>query len=70
MAEGKEKTEAKKKSWFEGLKSEFNKIVWPERDDIVKQTTAVVAVSVVVGIVIAVIDTILKYGIDYLVALG
>ena len=64
----KEET-AKKTSWFEGLKSEFKKVIWPDRDSIIKQTGAVVAVSVVVGVLIAVIDTIVKYGIDFLVAL-
>lgn len=38
-----------KKSWFEGLKAEFRKIIWPNRQDLVKQTTAVVVVSVVLG---------------------
>ena len=58
-----------KKSWFDGLKAEFKKIIWPDKDSVVKQTGAVVAVSVVVGILIAVIDTVVKYGIDFLVAL-
>ena len=25
-----------KKSWFEGLKAEFRKIIWPNRQDLVK----------------------------------
>ena len=62
---GKEKTQ--KKSWFKGLQAEFKKIIWPDKKTLAKQTTAVVTVSVVLGAVIAVIDAILRYGIDFLV---
>ena len=62
-----ENTKTQKKSWFKGLKAEFNKIVWPDKNTLAKQTTAVVTVSVLLGAIITVIDTILKYGIDFLV---
>jgi len=60
-----EKTQ--KKSWFKGLKAEFRKIVWPDKNTLAKQTTAVVAVSVVLGALISVVDALLRYGIDFLV---
>mgnify|MGYP000330652099 FL=1 len=60
-----EKTQ--KKSWFKGLKAEFKKIVWPDKNTLAKQTTAVVAVSVVLGALISVVDALLRYGIDFLV---
>ena len=56
-----------KKSWFKGLNREFKKIIWPDKMTLAKQTTAVVSVSVLLGAIITVIDTILKYGIDFLV---
>ena len=56
-----------KKSWFKGLKAEFSTIIWPDKDTRVKPTTAVVAVSVFLGAIITVIDSLLKYGIDWLV---
>lgn len=59
--------EGVKKSWWDGLKSEFEKIIWPTRESVAKQTGAVVVVSVVVGILIAAIDTVVKYGINFLV---
>ncbi|HIZ74957.1 MAG TPA: preprotein translocase subunit SecE [Candidatus Mediterraneibacter stercoravium] len=62
-----EKTKTQKKSWFKGLQAEFKKIIWPDRRTLARQTTAVVAVSVALGAVIAVIDAILRYGIDLLV---
>ena len=50
------KKEAQKKSWFKGLKAEFRKIIWPDKETLAKQTAAVVSVSVVLGAIIAVID--------------
>ncbi len=62
-----ENTKTQKKSWFKGLKAEFKKIVWPDKNTLAKQTTAVVAVSVVLGALISVVDALLRYGIDFLV---
>lgn len=62
-----EKKKTQKRSWFKGLQAEFRKIIWPDRKTLAKQTTAVVAVSVALGALIAVIDVILRYGIDLLV---
>ncbi|MDD2957551.1 MAG: preprotein translocase subunit SecE [Lachnospiraceae bacterium] len=56
-----------KKSWFEGLKAEFHKIIWPSQQDLVKQTTAVVAVSIVLGVIITLLDFIVQHGVDILV---
>ena len=61
----KEKTQ--KKSWFKGLQAEFKKVIWPDKKTLAKQTTAVVSVSLLLGVLISVIDAILKYGIDLLV---
>lgn len=60
-----EKTQ--KKSWFKGLQAEFKKVIWPDKNALAKQTTAVVTVSVLLGVIITMIDTIMKYGIDLLV---
>ena len=62
-----ENTKTQKKGWFKGLKAEFKKIVWPDKNTLAKQTTAVVAVSVVLGELISVVDALLRYGIDFLV---
>ena len=53
-------------SFFTGLKQEFAKITWPDKDKIVKQTTAVVITSVVVGVLIAIIDMVVQYGVNLL----
>ncbi len=65
-----EKTEKRpKESWFTGLKAEFQKIIWPTKEALVKQTTAVVVTSVILGLIIALLDTIFQYGVNVLVNL-
>ncbi|MCR5106823.1 MAG: preprotein translocase subunit SecE [Lachnospiraceae bacterium] len=60
---------ADRSGWFKGLKAEFNKIIWENRETVTKQTIAVVVVSVVVGVIIAILDMILQYGVDFIVGL-
>ena len=62
-----EKTSKKKKSKFTDLKAEFKKIIWPDKATLIKQTTAVVAISVVLGVIISVLDVAIQYGVDFLV---
>ncbi len=61
---------AQKKSWFKGLKAEFNKIIWPDRKTLVKHTAAVVSVSVVLGAIIALVDFLAQHGVNILTTLG
>ena len=57
----------RKNSWFKGLSKEFKRIIWPDKMTVAKQTAAVVSVSVVLGIIIAIVDFVAKYGVDLLV---
>lgn len=52
-----------KPSFFKGLKSEFKKIIWPDKASIARQTTAVVIISVALGVVIKLLDMIITTGI-------
>jgi preprotein translocase subunit SecE len=61
---------APKTSWFAGVKAEFAKIIWPERNSVVRQTIAVVAVTVVTGLIIALLDWVIQYGVNFLVGLS
>lgn len=61
---------APKKSFFKGVKSEFSKIIWPSKDALVKETVAVVVISVVLGAIIAIVDVGVKFGFDKLLQLG
>lgn len=67
---GETENKAPKQSWFNGLSAEFKKIIWPEKKSLTRQTAAVVAVSVVLGLVIALLDFMIGYGIDFLVNLS
>ena len=67
MGETEKLDKAPKESWFIGLSAEFKKIIWPEKQSLVRQTTAVVAVSVVLGLIIALLDFAIQYGVDFLV---
>ena len=58
-----------KNNWFKALKAEFNKVVWSTPQDVAKQSGAVVAVSIVLGLIIVVLDFIIQSGIDVLVKL-
>ena len=59
----------KRPGFFDGVKAEFKKIAWPDRQATLKQSVAVVAISVVVGVIIAIIDYVAKYGINFLTSL-
>ncbi len=69
MADNAKVENAPKTSWLEGLKAEFGKIIWPAKEQLAKQTAAVIVVSVVVGLMITILDTFIQYGIDFLVNL-
>ncbi len=58
-----------KPSFFKGVKAEFKKISWPDGRDTLKQSVAVVAISIVVGIIIALIDYVVKYGVNFLTSI-
>ena len=60
---------APKKSWFKGLKAEYKKIIWPDKKSLTKQTIAVVATSVALGIMIKILDVIMTYGIEAIMKL-
>ena len=71
MGEAEKNTEnTQKKSFFKGVKSEFKRIIWPTKDTLVKETVAAVVISVILGLIIAVIDVGVKYGFDKLLQLG
>ena len=55
----------KKKSLFKNLKAEFKKIIWPDKKSFTRQTIAVVLTSVFLGAVIALLDLVIKFGINF-----
>lgn len=69
MADSVKKEKTSKPSFFKGLKAEYKKIVWPEKNDVLKQSVAVVCISVVLGAIIAILDFVMQYGVDFLTGL-
>ena len=55
------------KSWFKGLKAEFKKIIWPDKKSLSKQTLAVVVITAFLSVVIALLDAIVKFGINVII---
>lgn len=56
-------------SFFKGLKAEYKKISWPDRQATLKQSIAVVVISIVVGVIIAILDYVVKYGVNILTSI-
>ena len=56
-----------KKKWFQGLQSEFKKIVWVDNNTLAKQTVAVTIITVVLAVIISVFDSAILEGINLLV---
>ena len=53
-------------SFFDGVKAEFGKIVWPNGKGAFRQSVAVTAIAIVVGILITVFDFLIQYGINFI----
>lgn len=53
--------------FFRGVSAEFGKIIWPSRETFVKETGVAVAVSVVLCLIIAILDAIMRFGVGILV---
>ncbi|HAJ74085.1 MAG TPA: preprotein translocase subunit SecE [Lachnospiraceae bacterium] len=53
----KNNSQKQNKSWFKGLKSEFNKIIWPDQKTLGKQTVAVVVISAITCVLITLVDS-------------
>ena len=51
MEKQKSEDKPQKKSWFQGLQSEFEKIVWTDRP------TLVVIITIILAVVISVMDS-------------
>lgn len=57
MGDTENTKKAPKKSFWKGLKAEYKRIIWPDKETVTKQTGAVIAVSVALGLIIAALDT-------------
>ena len=55
------------KSRFKGLKAEFKKIIWPDKKSLGKQTLAVIVITAVLSVIIALLDAVVKFGINVII---
>ena len=62
-------TKQTRPSFLKGVKAEFKKITWPDRNATLRQSIAVVAISVVLGVIIALLDYVIKYGVNFLTSI-
>jgi len=58
---------APKKDFIKGLKAEFNKIIWPDKETLTKQSIVVVVTTIALGVAIAVLDLIVKFGLNIVI---
>lgn len=65
----KSESTVKPVKFWDGVKAEFQKISWPNKDTVIKQSIAVVIVSVVSGALISLLDVIFQYGINFITSL-
>lgn len=66
MNDTSKKDKEVKTPFFKGVKTEFKKISWPAKDSLVKQSIAVITISVTIGLIITLFDTIIQYGVNFL----
>lgn len=62
-------TNNEKTGFAQGLKAEFQKVIWPDKKTLGKQAVAVTAISIVLGAIIALLDTVVQYAINLLTTL-
>lgn len=63
MAEAKAKKSGNRiTGFFKEVKSELKKVVWPGKNQVVKNTLVVIAVVILVGIVIWLLDAVFSFG--------
>ena len=65
----KQAKESKLTSFFKGVKAEYQKITWPDRQSTLKQSVAVVTISLVLGVIITLLDRAFQYGFNFLTSL-
>ncbi|MGN1313911.1 MAG: preprotein translocase subunit SecE [Lachnospiraceae bacterium] len=66
MGDSKNTENTPKISFWKGVKAEFKKISWPDKTQIFKQSVAVICISIVLGFIIMLLDTVLQYGVNLL----
>ena len=67
MGETGNTEKAQKKSFWKGLEAEYKKIIWPDKETLQKETAAVIAGAVALGLIIAALDTGIVFLLHYII---
>ena len=70
MSEATSKENTQKKSWFKGLKAEFKKIIWPDKQTVARKTTTVIVISVILAAIIMAVDGLVQAGFSFIFQVG
>ena len=70
MAEATTKEKGRFKRWFKGLKAEFKKVVWPDRESVFKETAAVIVITIILSLIIALLDLGVKNLVELIMSIG
>ncbi len=57
------------KNFFDGLKTEFSKIIWPDKETLKKESAAAVFYTALLACIIALLDFVFQLGLDKLISL-
>lgn len=68
MGENSKSTDSQKKGFFKGVKAEFAKIIFPDKETLLKETGAVVFYTSILAALIMALDFAFQYGIDKLLS--
>ena len=56
-------------SWWKSVKAQFHRIIWPSKEYTARQSAVVLVVSVILGLVIAILDNVLIQIIDWIISI-
>ncbi len=59
-----------KQSKFKALKTEFKKVIWPSKSEVSKQSIAVIVITAILAVVIALADIVIQTGLDKILNIG
>ena len=59
----------KKTNWLDSIKAQFKRIIWPTKEEVARRSAVVLAVSVLLGVIIAVLDRVLLLLTDVIISL-
>ena len=67
MKADKKQKSSKASQWIQGLQAEFKKIIWPDKKTTGKQTVAVITLSICIGLIVGLLDMVIKYLVGFIV---